>query len=850
MVNTLCLNGAWQVTWTEGLHGRWEHGAAPELDGQRYIPIAVPGEIHRELQRAGLLDDPNIGLNSLKARWVEEQVWVYRRVFNAPPKAASSPCRLSFESLDLNAVVFLNGEEIGRHGNVHRPCHIDVTGKLRPGENTLVVVLESGLYDVADREGAAYNQAPETLLNKRHWMRKAQYQAGWDWNPRLINVGIVGSVRLEWSTTPWIEELVVLPELAPDHRSAMLWVRAHVTNPAGEPVQLRLLASADDPGGNAVASESAEFTAEAGESVAEVHLPIDSPDLWWPVGHGAQSLYAVSASLKLGSDTVSERNARTGIRSVEIDRSPHPQVGDYFIIKVNGRPIFCKGGNWVPPDMLAPQGDSEAGGLAEDMDARCRALVDLAVEANCNLLRIWGGGYYVGDRLLDCCDEAGVLVWHDLAFACSKYPADDPAFLAEVRREIRWNVRKMANHPSLVVWCGNNELEWGVWAWGYDRSGKTLPDYSLFHHVIPVILKEEDTSRPYWPSSPYSEGHRFPNEPTTGDQHPWDVTLGQYGTDFWAYRNFVDRFPNEGGVLGASSPATLQQCLGDQFAFRSFAWEHHDNAANFWRADEGVTYRAVLDWLGLEADRMELADYCFASALLQAEGLCEYIGNYRRRMFSSSSAIFWMYNDSWPATHGWTIVDYYLRRKLAFHPVRRAFQPVSAVVAEDEGTVTVFGVNDSPNDWTGDLRFGLFRFDGGLPLDDSRPVTLPANASTPLAKISRADWEQQGFAQSGAFAALLADGRVIAQHRLLLERFKDLALAQPEIEMALAEDGLTLTLRSDVFAWGVCLDLNGETPLPDNCFDLLPGIERTMAWSPELGEPKVVALGNDLVIGR
>jgi beta-mannosidase len=473
--------------------------------------------------------------------------------------------------------------------------------------------------------------------------------------------------------------------------------------------------------------------------------------------------------------------------------------------------------------------------------------VDLAVEANCNLLRIWGGGYYVGSRLLNWCDERGVLVWHDLAFACSKYPADDPRFLAEVREEVRWNVRDMASHPSLAVWCGNNELEWGVWAWGYADSGKALPDYSLFHHVIPVVLKQEDTSRPYWPSSPYSEGHRFPNEATTGDQHPWDVTLGQYGPDFWAYRTFVDRFPNEGGVLGASSPATLKQCLGDQYAFRSFAWEHHDNAANFWHAQEGITYRTVKLWLGLDAAEMALESYCFAGALLQAEGLCEYIGNYRRRMYSSSSAIFWMYNDSWPATHGWTIVDYYLRKKLAFHPVRRAFRPVSVVVAEDEGTVRVFGVNDSPEDWSGELRCGLFRFAGGMPTDETCAVTLPGNASTPLAEIPRDAWEREGLTHCGAFAVLLEAGQVVAQHRLLLERFCALALVKPQIDIS-REPG-AIRLRSDAFAWGVCLDLDGEAPLADNCFDLLPGVEYTLPWPDALGEPRVVAVGNDLVVG-
>jgi beta-mannosidase len=239
---------------------------------------------------------------------------------------------------------------------------------------------------------------------------------------------------------------------------------------------------------------------------------------------------------------------------------------------------------------------------------------------------------------------------------------------------------------------------------------------------------------------------------------------------------------------------------------------------------------------------MEWEDYALVSALLQAEGLQEYIANYRRRMFSSASAIFWSYNDSWPVTHGWTIVDYYLRKKLAYHPVRRAFQPITVVVAEEDGVVTVWGVNDTPREWSGEVRYGLFALEGGLPRDEQIAVTLAANASTPLARFERAQWEALDLKKTGAFAVLLDRGRPMAQHRLFLERFKDLAFAEPRITMTV--EGDTLTLSSDVFAWGVCLDVEGEIPLADNCFDLLPGIPYAMPWSAGLGEPRVVRLGN------
>lgn len=186
-----------------------------------------------------------------------------------------------------------------------------------------------------------------------------------------------------------------------------------------------------------------------------------------------------------------------------------------------------------------------------------------------------------------------------------------------------------------------------------------MPDYGLYHLLFPVIMKEEDPTRPYWPSSPFSPGYADPASTLSGDQHPWDVSLGSAGPDFRHYRNYVDRFPNEGGVLGASSPATLRQFLPEKERYiRSFTWDFHDNEVNFWNHEPGLCYQLSEFWLGKKAEELGFEKYPLASALLQAEGLNEYISNYRRRMFSSSSAIFWMYNDSWHVTHGWTIVDY------------------------------------------------------------------------------------------------------------------------------------------------------------------------------------------------
>lgn len=832
--NMLDLNGTWKVTWSDGVHGFTNNLQPGFQDPGRYIDVPVPLELHRAMQEKGLVEDPNIGINSYKARWVELQYWQYYTTFEAPAQALGQTAWLAFDQLDLIAKIYLNGDEIGGHENVNIPCRLDVTGKLKEGVNELAVLLDSGCHHVLDKPGADYQENFPTVLAKRHWLRKPQYQYGWDWNPWLANVGITGDVRLEWAESMRLDQTTAWAELAGDHSSAVVTVRAFVEGlDKDKAVPATLKVKVAETG------QTFEQTVEivAGLNPYEVKFTIDNPQLWWPIGHGEAFLYTLEICLEAAGAIVDAATQRFGVRSIEIDRSPHPETGEFFIIKVNGRRIFCKGGNWVPADMIYSAVDEQ----------RIRDLVDLSVEANFNMLRIWGGGLFADHRLLGACDEKGILVWQDMLFACSKYPGDDPEFLAMIRREVTWASREYAYHPSLVVWCGNNELEWGVHGWGYDKSGRSLPDYALFHHAIPVILKQEDPMRPYWPSSPFSPDHVWPNDPTVGDQHPWGVSILDDGPNFWAYRQYVDRFPNEGGVLGATSPKTLRQFLpeGEQH-LRSFSWEHHENSLNLGRAEPGSTYQIVKMWLGRDYDSFDFDTYVFASALLHAEGLTEYITNYHRRMFSSSSAVFWMYNDSWPVTHGWTIIDYYLRKKLAYHPVRRAFEQLAVVVADEGDRITVYGVNETAEVWQGTLSSGLFALGGGYGLDESKAVTLAPEASTLLAEFTRGQWDTLGTKTHGAFALLTdADGTVVARHRMFVERFKDLAMVDPEIEVE-REDG-KVTFTSKAFVWGLTLDMDGEAPIDDNCFDLLPGVPYTVDWPEEADDPIILRTGNELI---
>ena len=826
MNNHIDLNGAWDLRWTDGQRGdRLPRATGPHADEMPSIAAQVPGEVHLDLMRAGLLAEPGVGLNCLAARWVEETIWYYRRTFDSPALAAGEQAHLVFECLDLAASIHLNGKDVGQHSNAFYPCRINVTEALRAGENTLVVAVEAGLFAMADRPGKGYGMQPDSELAKRNWLRKTQSSFGWDWSTRLLNVGICGDVWLEINSVARFDRLVALAEVSPDLEQGTVTGRVFVEGLTGETQRGTLTVEIEGTG----QQSSVEIEILPGLHPVQAQVRLSAPQLWWPVGHGQQPLYTVKATLAVGRQMVGSDRRKVGFRHVRVNQDSHPAGGSYFVIEINGKPIFVKGGNFVPADMI----------LARLDRARYATLVDRSLEANCNMLRIWGGGLYESDDFYDICDERGVLVWQEFIFACAKYPAFDEHFLADVQREATHQVRRLACHPSLIAWCGNNEMEEGAHHWGYDK-GVALPDHALFHLVLPRIVKQEDGTRYYQPSSPYSPNGEDPRRNDMGDQHPWSI--GFANTDFRQYRTMTCRFPNEGGILGPTALPTVRACLPPGHDHpRSFAWEQHDNSVYAW-GETSYPDDMLVQWLGKHITAMSIEDYVYWGGVVQGEGLAEYIRNFRRRMFATASAIFWMYNDCWPAVRSWTIVDYYLRRTPSFHPVRRAFRPLTVALAVEGDAVQVYGVNEGPA-WHGDLRCGVFALAGGYPVDVQHAVMLPANASTLVAEFALADWRRLGETTHGAFALLSQNGREAARDRLFLPYFKD--MAWPEAKVVLRREGGKVVFSSDVFVWRVCLDLDGERRLPDNFFDLLPGIPTVLDWPASLGEPTIVRTGNE-----
>jgi beta-mannosidase len=819
MNKTISLDGVWQLRWNDGQRGdrldRMNKGTAAL---ERAWSARVPGSVHETLVDNGVIPEPNLGANVLACRWVEETIWYYRRTFRAPKLTRGERAWLVFESVDLAASVHLNGREVGRHANAFYPCRVEVTDALVAGWNTVVVQVESGLFHAMHRSAGGYNLSIDHELTKRPWLRKAQSEHGWDWAPRLLNVGLPGHVRLEIAKDARWDAGVVTSALGDDLKTGTVTARVFVEGLASKPVKTRLSVKV---AGKRV---TREVSIEPGMNRLELSVDVTAPRLWWPVGHGAPSRYRVDVELVgVGSMT-----RMIGFRHVRVNQEKHPESGTYFVLEINRKPIFCKGGNFVPADLIVSRIDRD----------RYATLVDRALESNFNMLRVWGGGLYESDAFYDLCDARGVMVWQEFIFACAKYPATNESFLADIKREATYQVRRLAHHPSLVVWCGNNEMEQGNYHWGYER-GVAHPDYALFHMVLPRLVREEDGTRYYQPSSPFSPGCMSPIADDTGDQHPWSIGFGD--GDFRKYREMTCRFPNEGGILGPTALPTVRDCADRVGAF---SWELHDNSVSYW--DWTAAYspdRMIESWTGKRVGELSLEDYVYWGGLVQGAGLAEYVKNFRLRMFDSASAIFWMYNDVWPCTRSWTTVDYYLRRTPSFWAVKRAMVPLTVVVTRQGNRVRVYGVNDG-EPVRGMLRFGLMALVGRYPVDETMSVEIPGNASTMLAEFDARRWDRLGIKSHVAFAGLEVGGAMVVRDALILPLFREMNWPRAKVNVRWRANKAVFT--SGTFAFRVCVDLDGERPLTDNFFDVYPGMPVELDWPAQWGRPRVLRVGNEM----
>jgi len=811
----LSLDGSWILESLPYGEGVPRKAYRPDYLPSEPLEALVPGEVHLDLLRAGKIPEPLFGENAKLCQWVEEREWWYRRKFSVPEELLALHAELVFEGVDTDCDIYLNGEHLAHHENMFVPLVINVSGKLQ-SENILVVRVDSSVPRIKEQSFIPYPAGSPEQDYRRVWVRKAQFTFAWDWAPRLVNVGIWRGVSLCFFKGFALREVFVKGKIAQGRKSATLTLSGVVENFSREfscepKLRLRVLLF-EEEGKKLVASRDESFRAYPGLTNFTVTLEVSPPRLWWPNGFGEPHLYKVLLLLLDEDDRELDRFEKVwGLREVTLRQEPLPDdEGESFIFAINGEPIFCKGADWVPADSLIPRVTKE----------KYQKLIEEAQKAHFNMFRVWGGGIYEDPFFYEHCARCGIMVWQDFMFACAYYPKS-PEFLQEVEREIREVVKRLRNETAIVLWCGNNELQW-LHERNKEITGKQdleFPDYEIYHILMPRLLEELDPTRPFWPSSPY--GGSDPNSEQEGDRHFWDLSILiediKERVNYENYTRDRGKFVSEFGVLAPPVLESLQEFIPDNELFLdSPSWQFHNNVF------ERESIRGVLREFVKDPELLSFPEYLRFSQLLQGEALKLALEHWRRRKFRTAGALFWMYSDCWGAI-GWTIIDYYLRRKPSYYFVRRAFQPVDLSLRRGKYAIELFVVNDTPEELALAVEYGLSYFDGREIISGHFSCHVPSNASQKVGVVPYGALKN-GSPEVFFWAKLLEGDRVLDRERCFFARFKDLKLEKTEVSWKIISTNSEtfLELTSSAFAWSVNVEFPSSFALEDNYFDLFP----------------------------
>ncbi|MGJ6969352.1 glycoside hydrolase family 2 protein [Streptosporangium sp. G11] len=639
------------------------------------ISAAVPGCVHTDLLAAGAIADPYLDANEAEVGWIGRTEWTYRTTFDWEPDGHER-VDLVCDGLDTVATVLLNGVEIGTTANMHRSYRFSVRDVLQAGSNELTVRFAAP-YAYAEEQSAAHGPRPGPYDEPFMFIRKMACNFGWDWGPTLVTSGIWRSIGLHsWSGARLAE---VRPLVRADG------VDVHVTvERSGHTAQARhgreVTVDAE------VAGISRKVRLAPGDDTVVIRLDVTDVESWWPRGYGEQPLYPLTVRTD-----AEEWTREIGFRTVELE----PEA---FRIVINGRPVFMKGFNWIPDDCFPTRVTPQR--LAERFDQ--------VIGAGANTLRVWGGGLYESDAFYTLADRLGLMVWQDFTFACAAYPEEEP-FRTEVEAEARDNVARLSSHPSLVLWCGNNENLWGDqhWGWREKLRGRSW-GAGFYHDLLPGIVAELDPTRPYWPGTPYSGAPELDVEdPSRGTIHIWDVWNREDYTTYTAYR---PRFVAEFGFQGPPTYATLRR------GSTQTPPVSHQKAID----GEGKLLRG----LGEHLPQPEtFDDWHYYTQLNQARALAFGVERYRALMPYCMGAIVWQLNDCWPVT-SWAAVDGEGRLKPLWYGLRRSFADQLVTFQED----AVALVNDTDHQWAGELAVTRHDLTGAPLAKEYFSVCVPARS--------------------------------------------------------------------------------------------------------------------------
>ena len=802
MIQHLSLNGAWELN---------------RVGTGEWLPAQVPGCIHLDLLRAGAIPDPLYRDHEGELLWIGETDWQYRRTFTMSPELLDQPCvHLVCAGLDTLTTLTLNDVCLGTADNMFRTWEYDVKSLLQVGDNTLVIHFASPMHYLwkRDQERTLPAWIGPDKVHGGGWLRKEPCNFGWDWGPRVVTSGIWRDIRLVGYAARLTD--VQIQQAHADGQVELAITAVADGCSQGDFVKINVWSgTGDEPlTGSEVPISGKTATAR---------LTITDPQLWWINGMGEQPLYTVTVDL-FGADRSYQDTSekRIGLRTLTLDRHAD-EWGESFQFVINGVPFFAKGANWIPADVFPAR-------MTYD---RYKDLIRSAVDANMNMLRVWGGGYYEADDFYALCDQYGVAVWQDFMFACATHPGFDADFRANVSVEAAENVRRLRHHACLALWCGNNEIESGLVGDTWTDKTMSWTDYSaLYDEVIPHAVQQFDPLTAYWPSSPHSSQgeRRNTNNPTNGDAHLWEVWHGKQPFEW--YRTSQHRFISEFGFQSFPEPATMNAVtLPEDRNITSYVMEYRQRSG----IGNTTIMQYLLDWFRLPRGYEEAL---WLSQILQGIGMQYGIEHWRRNMPRTMGTLYWQLNDCWEAP-SWASLDYHGRWKALHYLAKRFYAPIliSGVEHPEQGTVDIHVTNDLGHTRTGLVEWALTTASGDLIEDGEVVVTTPVRGSALVHTIDlQAALAQTGVRNALVWLKLRVGAEIVSENLVLFARPKHLKLDDPQLSTTLQanDDGhYTLQIRAKKAAlWVWCAAQDGQVKFTDNFFHLRAGATRTVELTP------------------
>jgi len=757
--------------------------------GAEWLPATIPGFVHLDLFDNNLIEDPFYRDNENKLQWIEEKSWEYKTEFALDSEfLKNKSIALNFSGIDTYADVYLNDSLITTCDNFFVEHSIELSSLLKFNNELIFVLKPTVEYALQMSENASFNLPGE----ERVYVRKPQFHFGWDWGPKLIGGGITEEVKLVASNTAQISDFYVSTISISDSVTKMR-LEIEISNLDDNDYSIELL-------GETYSVES---------KTTHIDFALVNPELWRPLGYGAQNFQNLQVNLlNNDGDVIDQINEQYAIRQIDLIQE-EDELGKGFKFQVNRQDVYAKGANWIPLDFFHTRVDS---------NQYRKALID-AADANMNMLRVWGGGIYESDYFYDLCDSLGILVWQDFMFACAMYPGDDK-FMESVEIEATQQIKRLRKHPSIALWCGNNENSegWNRWGWQADRGEEEInsiwTDYqNLFNKLLPNLV-DSLTNTAYWESSPqYGRGdakHQF-----TGDAHYWGVWHD--AEPFANFETKVPRFMSEYGLQSFPDMETLELfALEEDLDTESKVMKTHQKHP---RGNSLITEYMLRDY----KEPADFESFVYLSQILQADGMRIGIEAHRRAKPYNMGTLYWQFNDCWPSV-SWSSRDYYGNWKALHYTVKNSYEDLLISIVQSTDSLFIYTVNDKSETVEYDLLVEHVDYQGGTLKANAFVVDVPAASSTLQKSIALNDYLYIDSIQNSSYldVQLLLNGEVKARKLHHFVKTRDMDLPYTGISYKVEKDslGFVLELFSDAFMKDVMINSLHDGRFEDNYFDL------------------------------